>query len=84
MLRAAVAAVGRLDEAGNLIIDRAELAAALRGYGPAESLSGTLACDGTGDCLLSPTGVFEVVMAPSNRSAPSTRSRNGLPISARH
>ena len=61
MLRAAVAAVGRLDEEGNLLIDRAELAAYLRGYGPVEGLAGTIACDGQGDCLLSPTGVFQVV-----------------------
>lgn len=60
MLRDAIAAVGRLDETGNLRLDRAELAAYLRGYGPVEGLSGTIACDGTGDCLLSPTGVFRV------------------------
>lgn len=61
MLYAAVAAVGRLDEEGNLRINRTELAAYLRGYGPVEGLAGTIACDGLGDCLLSPTGVFQVV-----------------------
>ena len=61
LLRDAIAAVGRHDTAGNLRLDRAELAAFLRGYGPVEGLSGTIACDGTGDCLLSPTGVFQLV-----------------------
>lgn len=61
MLHAAVAAVGRHDEEGNLRLDRAELAAFLRSYGPVEGLAGTIACDGQGDCLLSPTGVFQVI-----------------------
>ena len=61
MLHAAVAAVGRRDDEGNLRIDRAELAAYLRSYGPVEGLAGTIACDGLGDCLLSPTGVFQVI-----------------------
>lgn len=61
MLQAAIGAVGRHDEESNLRIDRAELAAFLRGYGPAEGLSGTIACDGSGDCLLSPTGIFQVI-----------------------
>ncbi len=61
MLRAAVAAVGRLDEEGNLLIDRAELAAYLRHYGPVTALNGTLACDGSGECIVSPTGIFQVI-----------------------
>ena len=60
MLHAAIAAVGRHDDEGNLRIDRAQLAAYLRSYGPVEGLSGDIACDGTGDCLLSPTGIFQV------------------------
>jgi len=61
MLRATIAAVGQHDEEGNLRINRAEFAAYLRGYGPVEGLAGTIACDGSGDCLLSSTGVFQVI-----------------------
>ena len=61
MLRAAVAAVGRRDEEGNLVIERAALAAALRSYGPVTGLTGAIDCDGTGECIASPTGVFQVI-----------------------
>ena len=60
MLHAVVSAVAQIDEDGNLRIDRAELAAALRRYGPVTALNGTLACDGTGECIVSPTGIFQV------------------------
>ena len=60
MLHAVVAAVAQVDEEGNLRIDRAALADALRRYGPVIALNGTLHCDGTGECIVSPTGVFQV------------------------
>ena len=61
MLYAAVAAAGSIDDEGNLVVDRAALAEFLRSYGPVAGLTGTLACDGTGECIISPTGVFQVV-----------------------
>ena len=61
MLHAAVSAVARVDEDGYLRIDRAELAAYLRHYGPVTALNGTLACDGSGECIVSPTGIFQVI-----------------------
>ena len=61
MLYAAVAATGRIDDGGNLVVDRAALAEFLRSYGPVNGLTGTLECDGSGECIVSPTGVFQVV-----------------------
>ena len=61
MLYAAVEAAGSIDDEGNLVVDRAALAAFLRSYGPVAGLTGTLECDGTGECIVSPTGVFQVV-----------------------
>ena len=61
MLYAAVAAAGSVNEDGELVVDRAALAEFLRSYGPVVGLTGTLACDGTGECIISPTGVFQVV-----------------------
>ena len=60
MLRSAIEQVGALDEAGNLIIDRAALAAALRAYGPVQGLAGTIECVGNGDCLSAPISVYQV------------------------
>ncbi len=61
MLYAAVEAAGSIDDEGNLVVDRAALAEFLRSYGPVDGLTGTLECDGTGECIVSPTGVFQVV-----------------------
>lgn len=61
MLYAAVAAAGSLNDEGNLVVDRAALAEFLRSYGPVNGLTGTLECDGSGECIVSPTGVFQVV-----------------------
>ncbi|MCY3836081.1 MAG: branched-chain amino acid ABC transporter substrate-binding protein [Anaerolineaceae bacterium] len=61
MLYAAVEAAGSIDDEGNLVIDRAALAEFLRSYGPVNGLTGTLECDGSGECIISPTGVFQVV-----------------------
>lgn len=60
MLHAVVSAVAQVDEDGNLRLDRAALADALRRYGPVIALNGTLHCDGTGECIVSPTGIFQV------------------------
>ena len=61
MLYAAVEAAGSIDDEGNLVVDRAALATFLRSYGPVDGLTGTLECDGSGECIVSPTGVFQVV-----------------------
>ena len=61
MLYAAVEAASSIDGEGNLVIDRAALAEFLRSYGPVNGLTGTLECDGSGECIISPTGVFQVV-----------------------
>ena len=60
ILRAAIEQVGTLDEEGNLHIDRADLAAAIRSYGPADGLSGPIACDGSGECVKSPIGIWQI------------------------
>ncbi len=60
MLRAAIEQVGTLDDEGNLRIDRAALAAALRSYGPVAGLSGPLACDGSGECASTPIGIWQI------------------------
>ena len=61
MLAAAVEASSSMDDEGNLVVDRAALAEFLRSYGPVDGLTGTLECDGSGECIVSPTGVFQVV-----------------------
>ena len=60
MLHSAIEQVGTLDEDGNLRIDRAALAAALRAYGPVQGLSGTIECVGNGDCLAAPISIYQV------------------------
>ena len=60
MLRAAIEQVGTLDDEGNLRIDRAALAAALRTYGPVDGLSGPIACDGSGECVATPIGIWQI------------------------
>lgn len=60
MYHAAIEAVGRLDDAGNLLLNRADIAAFLRSYQNADALAGPVACGETGECLAAPTGVFQV------------------------
>ena len=64
MILDAIEAVGTLDEAGNLVIDRDALAAYIRTYGaeePVVGLSGVLSCDGTGECATGGIAMFQVV-----------------------
>jgi branched-chain amino acid transport system substrate-binding protein len=59
----AIEAVGTLDDDGNLVINRAELAEFIRSFGaeePFEGLSGVLSCNGTGDCATGGIGFFQV------------------------
>jgi len=63
MLLDAIEAVGTIDDDGNLVIDRAELAEFIRSYGaeePVAGLSGELVCDGSGDCAVPTFGFFQV------------------------
>lgn len=59
-----IEAVGEVDEDGNLVISRSALSEFIRSYGaeePVDGLSGTLACDGTGECALNGNLVYQVV-----------------------
>ena len=60
MFHAAIEAHGRLDDAGNLLLNRADIAAFLRAYQNADALAGPVACSETGECLTAPTGVYRV------------------------
>jgi len=60
MFHAAIAAVGRLDESGMLLLHRDEIAAFLRSYQDATALVGPIACDASGECLTAATGVYRV------------------------
>ncbi|MBI5957199.1 MAG: branched-chain amino acid ABC transporter substrate-binding protein [Chloroflexi bacterium] len=50
MLLAAIDSVAVVDDAGNLVIDRAELVAAVRATAEFDGLTGLLSCDEKGDC----------------------------------
>jgi branched-chain amino acid transport system substrate-binding protein len=54
----AIEAVGTVDDAGNLIIDRAALAEYIRSIKEFEGLSGSLNCDGTGECSAADVGII--------------------------
>ena len=60
MYHAAIEAHGRLDDAGNLLLNRADIAAFLRAYQNADALAGPVACSETGECLTAPTGIYRV------------------------
>jgi branched-chain amino acid transport system substrate-binding protein len=50
VLLAALESVAEVDDAGNLVIDREALIAAVRSTADFEGLSGTITCDENGDC----------------------------------
>lgn len=56
----AVLAVGELDEEGALHIDRAALQAEIRSTSDYAGVTGTISCDETGECLRSPSSVFQI------------------------
>lgn len=60
MILDAVEAVGELDDAGNLTVDRAALAEYLRSIEDFQGLSGNLNCDGTGECSAADIGIKQV------------------------
>ena len=68
MLRAAIEQVGTLDDEGNLRIDRAALAAALRTYGPVDGLSGPSLAMAAANVPPPPSASGRYRMAPSRSS----------------
>lgn len=60
MILDAVEAVGEVDDAGNLTVDRAALAEYIRSIQDFQGLSGVLNCDGTGECSAADIGIKQV------------------------
>ena len=60
LLLDAVQAVGVLDDEGNLRIDRAALQAEIRNTSDYAGVTGRFTCDEMGECLRSPTSVFQI------------------------
>lgn len=60
MILDGVEAVGVVDDAGNLTVDRAALAEYIRSLQDFQGLSGSLNCDGTGECSAADIGVKQV------------------------
>lgn len=59
MLLDGIEATGTLDDAGNLVIDRAALAEYVRSITDFAGLSGNLNCDGTGECSAANIGIVQ-------------------------
>lgn len=55
----AIEAVGYIDDRGDLVIERADLAEALRSAS-IDGLTGQLVCDGMGDCATGPIAIYQV------------------------
>lgn len=60
MILDAVEAVGEVDDAGSLTVDRAALAEYIRSVQGFEGISGVLNCDGTGECSAADIGIKQV------------------------
>ena len=60
LLLDAVLAIAVLEENGNLRIDRAALQAEIRNTSDYAGVTGTIRCDETGECLRSPTSVYQI------------------------
>ncbi len=60
LLLDAVLAIAVLEENGDLRIDRAALQAEIRNTSDYVGVTGTIRCDETGECLRSPTSVFQI------------------------
>ncbi len=60
MILDAVEAVGEVDDAGNLTVDRAKLSEYIRSIEDFQGLSGVLNCDGTGECSAADIGIVQV------------------------
>ncbi len=57
-----IEAVGALDDEGNLVINRAALLDFVRTLTNYDGVTGTINCDGTGECITTPVGFFQVQM----------------------
>ena len=60
LIAAALAAVAAVDDNGNLVIDREELIAAIRSVDAFAGLTGTIKCDGIGECGAGGVQIFQV------------------------
>ena len=60
LIAAALAAVAEVDENGNLVIDREELISAVRSVDAFAGLTGTIKCDGIGECGAGGVQIFQV------------------------
>ncbi|GAB1420101.1 branched-chain amino acid ABC transporter substrate-binding protein [Anaerolineales bacterium] len=59
LLMMAVQAVGHVDDNGDLVVDRNELAAYIRSAS-FDGLTGSLACDGTGECSTADVAFYQI------------------------
>lgn len=59
MLLDAIETVGKLDDSGNLVINRVELSSYIRSIKNFEGLTGNLNCDGTGECSAADIGIVQ-------------------------
>ena len=60
LIAAAIAAVASVDGSGSLAIDREELIAAIRAVDPFDGLTGTIKCDGIGECGAGGLQIYKV------------------------
>ena len=60
LIAAAIASVASIDGGGNLVIDREELISAIRSVNAFEGLTGTIKCDGIGECGAGGVRIFQV------------------------
>ena len=56
----AIAAVASIDDSGNLVIDREELITAIRSVDAFAGLTGTIKCDGIGECGAGGVRIYQV------------------------
>jgi branched-chain amino acid transport system substrate-binding protein len=59
MILDAVEKVGKVDDKGNLSVDRKALAEYIRSIKDFKGIVGTLTCDGTGECVVSDIGISQ-------------------------
>ena len=69
LIAAAIAAVAMVDDSGNLVIDREELISAIRSVDAFEGLTGTIKCDGMGECGAGGVQIFQVADGSFNQIA---------------
>ena len=60
LIAAAIASVASIDDGGNLVIDREALISAIRSVDAFDGLTGTIQCDGIGECGAGGVQIFQV------------------------